>query len=73
MPVVPSDNWSTRATNYSELGGTYRVTETQHGPNDFFHSTVKYLIHYPTADIGKELECILRYDGDSIEEAPKAM
>lgn len=67
-----SDNWGTRATHYSEPGGTCRVTETQHGPNDFFHSAVKHLIHYPDADIEKELDCILRYDGDSIEEASKA-
>lgn len=37
-----------------------RVTETLHGPNDFLHSAVQCLIHYPDADLGKELDCILR-------------
>lgn len=68
-----SDNCSTRATNYKEPGGTCRVTETQHGPNDFFQSAVKHLIHYLDTDLGKELDCILRYDGDSTGEAFKAM
>lgn len=49
------------------------MTETQHGPNDSFHSAVKHLIHYPDADLGKELDCILRYDEDPIEEASKAI
>lgn len=66
-----TDNWSARPTNYKEPGGTCRVTETQHGVNDFLHSAGKHLIHYLDSDLGKELDFILRYDGYSIEEVSK--